>query len=370
MTSFRLLTCIGVLLFGEISAQVMYRKEIRIPDIPGYLTLKCDFNMHTVFSDGNVWPTTRVEEAWQDGLDAIAITDHIEYLPHSSDIQSDHNRPYEVALPLANHLNMILIRGAEITRKMPPGHLNAIFIRNANLLERDSWFEACQEAKDQGGFIFWNHPGRKDMQPDQTVWWREHTRLHEAGLLDGVEVYSDRQFYPTAVRWARERRLTILCNSDAHEPVAMQFEGSRRPVTLVFATARSAEAIRDALRNRRTAAYFGNTLVGERRFLGPVFSNSIRVVSEKPRLENNDVKLIYIHNHSDIDFELKRSQPSVGFAATESLILKAHRTSVIEVTGTSEEVRRMPILKMNYEVSNLLTGVGEPLTVVLEVENL
>ena len=59
------------------------RTEINIPDIPGYLTLKCDFHMHTVFSDGDVWPTVRVQEAWLEGLDAISITDHIEYLPHS-----------------------------------------------------------------------------------------------------------------------------------------------------------------------------------------------------------------------------------------------------------------------------------------------
>ena len=52
------------------------RKMILVPEIDGYLTLKGDFHMHTVFSDGSVWPDTRVEEAWSDGLDAIAITDH------------------------------------------------------------------------------------------------------------------------------------------------------------------------------------------------------------------------------------------------------------------------------------------------------
>lgn len=34
-------------------------KKISIPDIPGYQTLKGDFHMHTVFSDGHVWPTFR-----------------------------------------------------------------------------------------------------------------------------------------------------------------------------------------------------------------------------------------------------------------------------------------------------------------------
>lgn len=30
------------------------RKEINIPDILGYKTLKCDFHIHTIFSDGVV----------------------------------------------------------------------------------------------------------------------------------------------------------------------------------------------------------------------------------------------------------------------------------------------------------------------------
>ena len=45
------------------------RRIISIPDIEGYMTLKCDFHMHTVFADAQVTPTGRVREAWQDGLD-------------------------------------------------------------------------------------------------------------------------------------------------------------------------------------------------------------------------------------------------------------------------------------------------------------
>ena len=32
------------------------RVNYRLPDIPGYITLKGDFHMHTPFSDGTVWP--------------------------------------------------------------------------------------------------------------------------------------------------------------------------------------------------------------------------------------------------------------------------------------------------------------------------
>ena len=55
------------------------RNEINIPGFDDYRVLKCDFHTHTVFSDGLVWPDGRIYEAWQDGLDAIAITDHIEH---------------------------------------------------------------------------------------------------------------------------------------------------------------------------------------------------------------------------------------------------------------------------------------------------
>ena len=119
-----LLISSSVIAFG--APPLNARTTLHIPDIPGYMTLKCDFHLHTVFSDGTVWPTIRVQEAWRDGLDAISITDHIEYQPHKADIPTNHNRPYEIARPAAESADIILIRGAEITRSMPPGHINAI----------------------------------------------------------------------------------------------------------------------------------------------------------------------------------------------------------------------------------------------------
>jgi len=133
-----LLRLSGLLIFLILTetSLAQSRRIINFPDIQGYQTLKCDFHLHTVFSDGTVWPTIRVEEAWKEGLDAISITDHIEYRPHSTDMNADHNRSFEIAEPLAKELKILLIHGAEITRNMPPGHLNTLFIKNANLLDR------------------------------------------------------------------------------------------------------------------------------------------------------------------------------------------------------------------------------------------
>ena len=48
-------------------------RTIDIPDLPGFKTLVCDLHMHTVFSDGSVWPNIRVMEANKDGLDVICL---------------------------------------------------------------------------------------------------------------------------------------------------------------------------------------------------------------------------------------------------------------------------------------------------------
>jgi len=73
-------------------------EAFQYPDIEGYLTLKTDLHMHSVFSDGSVWPDIRVQEALMDGLDAIAITEHLEYQPHLADIpHPDRNRAIALA---------------------------------------------------------------------------------------------------------------------------------------------------------------------------------------------------------------------------------------------------------------------------------
>ena len=361
-----------MLLFVSVWAYSQERKEIDFPNLPGYLTLKCDFHIHTIFTDGNVWPTDRVKEAWADGLDAIAITDYVDLQPHSQDIPSDdHNWSYEVAKPLAEQLDIILIRGGEITRAMPPGHLNALFVKNVNLLERESWFEACKEAKEQGALIVWNHPGWKEQQPTRTLWWTDHTRLQEAGLLDGIEIASGNEYYPEALRWAKEKNLTILANSNIHGSINATYDMGKnhRPVTLVFAKERSPLSIKEALMNHRTVAYYRDRLYGDRAFLAPLFLSSVEFLSGLPHLENMQVKYVWVHNNSDVDYKLKQRIPSIGFSAPESITLKSHRTSILEITGTSDEVQNVSSLKLYYEVENLIIGPGESLPVVLEIQN-
>jgi len=349
---------------GLVSGQS--RKIINIPDIEGYTTLKCDFHLHTVFSDGTVWPTVRVEEAWNEGLDAISITDHIEYRPHSKDVVADHNRSYEIAEPLAEKSEIILIRGAEITRSMPPGHLNALFIRNANLLERDKVTDALEEAREQGAFIFWNHPCWDAQQPDTVLWWDEHSELLDNDLIHGIEIYNS-EFCREAFNWAIEKKLTVFGNSDVHGP--MITSQMHRPLTLVFAKSRTKGGIKEALFNRRTVAYFDNVLWGEARFLEALFFASLDYKKSPLRLKNGESKLLSLKNTSDLKYILELVQPGIGFDAPEKITLKAGHETSFELSGNSDQVANMRNLTVHYQVKNLMVGPDENLVVSFSFRN-
>lgn len=355
----------------SLSVQSQNRKEIQIPDIPGYKTLKCDFHMHTVFSDGTVWPTIRVLEAWMDGLDAISITDHIEYQRHSTDVKADLNRSYEIAQPAAERSGIILIRGGEITRSMPPGHLNALFIQNANLLKKDSVMDALQEAKDQGAFILWNHPGWRRQQPDTTLWWDLHTKLYNSNLLNGIEVVNSDEYYPEALTWANEKNLTIFGNSDTHLPISMNeyLVDNHRPITLVFAKEANENSIKEALFDGRTAVYSENNLYGKEDYLEPLFKESISITRQPAQLKNKGVAPLLFTNNSDIDFELEQIKPSVGFDAPEKISLKAHHSTLVELRGNSDEVESMEKLILNYSVKNIYITPAKNLNTSLVVNN-
>jgi len=290
--------CIALPLFAQV------RGKIAIPDLQGYVTLKCDFHIHSVFSDGNVWPTVRIDEAYREGLDAISITDHIEYRPHKDDIVASHNRSYEIAKGAAGSRGIILIKGSEITRSMPPGHHNAIFVTNSDELEKTDYMDAFNAAKAQNAFIFWNHPCWDAQQPDTTLWFDEHTQLLQLGMMQGIEVVNDGYYCPEAHRWCLEKKLTMLGNSDVHTPMPNFAPGKHRPMTLVFASSATSEAIHEALKERRTAVYNDDYIIGEEKYLKELFENAVEIKTVK---SGNSVYITFT-NKSDLTFQLKKTR--------------------------------------------------------------
>ncbi len=346
------------------------RTPLNFPDIPGYRTLKCDFHMHTVFSDGLVWPTVRAEEAWRNGLDAIAITDHIEYQPHKADVNPDHNRSFEIAEAAGKRLGITMIKGSEITRKMPPGHLNAIFIHDANLLEQDTWQAALNEAAGQDAFIFWNHPGWRGQQPDgRARWYAEHDTLLDQGKLHGIEVVNEREYYPEAHRWCIAKNLTMLSNSDVHDPVFMEYDpdhGDHRALTLVFARDNSTEAIREALFDRRTVVVLNNLLAGAEAWLRPLFHESVQIRNPVVILKPGGSVFLQVQNSAAVDFQLELDEQPEGLTVPKTLTLFAGKIILLNIRRTEKEIRNEPV-NLKFRVKNLKISPDEDLTVTLPV---
>ena len=302
-----LAVCLTLPLFTQ-AQQV--RGKIDIPDLKGYVTLKCDFHIHTVFSDGTVWPTVRVDEAFREGLDAISITDHLESrgrlrelerLTNLSIKEIPNHVSYDLALPYAKERDVILIRGGEITRGMPPGHSNAIFVTNCDeLSNHPDYKDAYRAAKAQNAFVFWNHPGWLAQQPDTTLWWPEHTQLVEQGMMHGIEVVNG-SYFIEAHKWCLEKKLTMIGNSDVHAPMRNFAPGQHRGMTLVFAKERTAEAIKEALIGRRTAVYHNEFIIGEEIYLKELFENAVEISVTK----KDNTAQITLKNNSDLIFHLK-----------------------------------------------------------------
>lgn len=336
--------CLLLLLPQAASAQV--RNEIAFPDIPGYVTLKCDFHMHTVFSDGLVWPTVRVDEAFRTGLDAIALSDHIEYQPHRDDVPTKHNRPYELAAGRARELGILLIRGAEITRDTPPGHFNAIFLQDVNPLEQTEFVDAVKAANEQGAFVFWNHQAWKGEELGR--WLDVHTTLYENKWLHGMEVCNGNSYYPTAHRWALEKNLVMIGNSDIHAPDLLQKNTSaeHRTITLVFAAERSVEAIHEALRAGRTAVWWKDKLIARPELLQAVAEAAIQI--DAPYLRSKNAVWFRARNLSEMDITLDRR----GNVGPTQVVLPARTTVGVRVNVPDAS---QPIT-LDYTISNFLVA--------------
>lgn len=351
------LTWFALTLFSILPGPAEARREIRFPDLPGYRTLKCDFHMHTVYSDGLVWPTIRVDEAWREGLDAIALTDHIEYRPHKDDVPSNHNRPYEIALDRARQKNILVIRGAEITRDTPPGHHNALFLRDAVPLDQKDFYEVFRRAAAQRPFVFWCHPGWKG--PEKGRWGEAQTRLLTDNMLHGIEVCNGDTYYEDAHKYALERNLTLLGNSDIHDPSlrTASSPGEHRTMTLVFARDRTVEAVREALDDRRTVVWHKNLLLGRPPHLAALFDATVRIRPAHHQARNT--AWVEIENMCDVDIDLART----GKVGPAAILLPAGRTSLVKIDGAAEG-------PLTYRVQNFLVALRQPLEVSLVIPGL
>lgn len=286
--------------------------SVAYPHIKGYQTLTTDLHIHTVFSDGNVWPSIRVQEALMEGLDVISMTEHLEYQPHSKDIpHPDRNRSYELALAEAKDHGLIVVPGSEITRSAPVGHNNAVFIKDANTLLTQEAQEAFDQAKQQGAFVFWNHPAWY-AQSTQGVPVMSDFQLEQIknGKLHGIEVINTGDYSEEALQIALDHNLAIMGTSDVHDLIEWDYtkKGVHRPITLVFAQEKTLAGVQKALFEGKTVAVFNHLFVGRSEFLQPLIEASIEV-SDAHYIPKTQIMQVTLHNKTSSNLLFENQMP-------------------------------------------------------------
>lgn len=318
-------------------------RKLVYPDVPGFTTLKVDLHQHTVFSDGSVWPDIRVMEALRDGLDAISLTEHLEYQPHAADIpHPDRNRSYRIALEEAKDHDLLIVHGVEITRRAPMGHSNAIFVEDANAIHVDNAAKSFKEARRQGGFIFWNHPAWDAQSPKGlpilSDFQKERIRKNE---LHGIEVINSGFYAEESLQLALDNDLTIMATSDIHGLIGWDYEdhGLSRPITLVFAKDKSIESLKEGLFAGRTVAVYNDLWVGKEENLLPLLQASIEV-SEVRYYRRSEILEVTLKNNTSSDLTLENAMPYSFHKGPRVFELKAgeERQLMIKTLERLEEV--------------------------------
>lgn len=368
--------------------QAMSPNKIVIPDVEGYKTLKGDFHIHTAFSDATVWPVTRVQEALWEGLDVICITDHVDTRLQKNIVNGlfnpekvDRNTSYDIAKKAAGK-DLLVIRGTEITRGMPPGHWNCLFTEDNNKIctaaekyndNNEKAMEAgLKEARAQKAFTMWNHPHWEKQAPDTTIMYPIHKKLLKDGYMHGIEIVNEFAGYsPEAFQWALDNNLTVLGNSDCHVPffTLEDYEnGGHRPVTLVFADKKSEAGVRDALNAKRTAVFAYNSVWGRESELRPLFNACVKV--EKFKVTGSEMSFT-LHNLSSIPVILVKGKGSEDVYYPREIRLAPFSTYSVKVRPLVENDKATKFkpgqhIVANFKVVNWETAPNTPLTFKLE----
>jgi len=210
--------------------------------------------------------------------------------------------------------------------------------------------DAYKEAKQQGGFLLWNHPGWWRHQAHSTNWFKEHDEVFTNGLMHGIEVVNASNYYPEAHQWCLEKNLTMIANSDSHLPTNLYYDfknGQHRPMTLVFAKDRSVTAIREAMMERQTVVYHGDKLIGREEYLRPLFQQSIEIAGTID--EEKEVEIL-VRNKSDVPFRLKKKSTNPDLEYDRELTIPAKSYYLI---GVKIKKPGTPVV-LDFEVQNLL----------------
>ena len=262
------------------------RQEVILPALDGYTPYKADLHIHSTHTDGIVNMKGRMEEAWCDGLDIVAATDHLSIRPTAEAGQptpesvkakrgSKAAKALEEALKYADNFGLLVIPAVELTGDgETQGHYNALFINDIQSVYDYDALQTIRNAREQGALIMHNHPGWRHKSLDMSDFEKS---VYAENLIDGIELMNGPYFYPRSFETIKKHKLFIASNTDIHITTAQLYRenGFLRNMTIIFAKDLTLSSVREALEARRTLTYAFGTIGGEEKVLQKFFKASI-----------------------------------------------------------------------------------------------
>ena len=220
--------------------------------------------------------------------------------------------------------------------------------------------DALVEAKRQGAFSFWNHPGWRG----KAQWWPPIATAFSDKLFQGIELVNGKSYYDEAHPWVGQHNLVILGTSDIHMP---SLSAEERSLSLLLVKERTLAGVREALDSGRTVAWQQKRLVGTEKVLGDLVRAYVQPATHVRASKTRRTAALALRNDSALHFDLKTIE-APAWMEIGSVTLPPHSTTLISLRRSPETPAVRQRVALRFEVSNAIAGPGQQVTLPIEFE--
>jgi len=229
-----------------------FTQTLTVPNSSGdYVILKCEFHMHTTYSDGEYTPSEMVIYYKNHGYDVVAVTDHTSILGWHEGIAE--------AKATGDSVGVIVIEGGEISFRWADGsqkHVLGLFCHamdSTNKVTDLTPQEIFEDIHAKGGIGVVAHPW-------MGTGWNNWQNYQYASYIDGWE-YEPYAISSEYRNWLLTSGKIYLFNHDAHGYWLGNSEWGKSH-TLLIAKSKSESGVREALEARRIVVSHGGIYYG------------------------------------------------------------------------------------------------------------
>lgn len=188
--------------------------------------------------------------------------------------------------------------------------------------------------------------------------------------MHGIEAYNSCDgFSFDAFQWALDKNLTLICGTDVHGPMFMEYNfpaGELRPVTLIFAKENSPEGIHEALKARRTAIFADGCVYGSEELLTALLDACLSIESIKQTAVYTNVNF---HNNSSIPLRLRKDDANPLVSYSNFNVVYPFETQAYACAGMKyKEPIAADEFTLSFKVENFYTAPGKNLNYKIKIK--